>query len=122
MAKEVKVGNVIRVAHTAIDALTDLDPSHYSLFSDSDNILIKEVVRGSGTFTGATIIVTHNLGYIPLFLFYGETVTGSNKYELMSNDSIFANWSTSIDTVKLSSVASTSNVKYKYFIFYDNFT
>ena len=62
----------MRVSLPDYDALTDGTPSHYSIFADTDNVLIKELSKGTisvGAYATGTI--AHNLGYIPDFYCYG---------------------------------------------------
>lgn len=115
---------VIRVALDGYNALTNTDPSRYSLFSDSDNVLIKEKARGSGTIAaGSTATIAHNLGYVPIFLAWGQVGTtryrAINYYELQSGI-----WRAYADTTNLYILNFTGNsyTGYKYYIFYDNVT
>ena len=56
----------IRVSLPGFNAGTDTNIDHYSVYSDSDNILIKEKTRGTvNVANGATGTVAHGLGYIP---------------------------------------------------------
>lgn len=85
--------NVMRVALPGYNALTDTDPSHFSLFTDSDNILIKEKTRSSTTVNASsTVNVPHGLSYIPYVLVYvsegakrifatGNSIVGSYDYQ-----------------------------------------
>ena len=117
------MSNVIRVALPTRDALTDTDPSHFSLFSDSDNVLIKEFDRGADTISGGsgTATIPHNLGYIPFYIVFGEVASG--KFELVSDYTLHHLWKTYATTSNL--IISTNNgsfENYRYYIFYDNFT
>lgn len=118
--------NVIRVTapqYPSADALTDTDPSHYSLFSDQDNVLIKEFERGSGTLgLGSTVTINHNLGYIPFYLVFAQVDT--SKYRLVNRYNIYSEWRVYATTTGLviRNQFSSSFTGYKYYIFYDNFT
>ena len=109
-----------RVSLPGIDALTNTDPKNFSIFADSDNVLIKEFERGSDTVLNQPQI-THNLGYIPFYLIMGEVSSG--RYRIANSQNIQAgSWITYCDNSKiyLDAGASVSD-KYSYFIFYDNF-
>src|SRR3990167_828311 len=108
--------NVIRVALPNIDALTDTDPSHYSLFSDTDNVLIKEFARDSGTITGGsgTATIPHNLGYIPFYIVFGEVASG--KFEFVSDFTLHHPWKSYATTSDL--IISTSNGTFENYKYY----
>lgn len=114
--------NVVRVALPGYNAETDTDPSHFSIYSDTDNVLIKEFSRGAGDVTG-TVSITHNLGYVPFYLAWGQVGTtryrAINYYEIQSGI-----WRAYADTTKLYIINYSSNTYtgYKYYIFYDNVT
>ena len=112
--------NVLRVALPDVNALTDLDPSHFSLFSDTDNVLIKEFSRGSGTLVdGTEVEITHNLGYTPFYLVYGEISAGrfraTNWYSLFSG--VWRAYATTTKLIIRNEFGADGD--YKYYIFYD---
>jgi len=116
--------NVLRVALPGYDALEETDPSRFSLFSDSENVLIKEFARGSGHISyDGTATITHNLGYIPFYLVYGEVAAG--KYRAANWYSLFDGvWRAYADTSKLyiRNNVSTDVSGFQYYLFYDNLT
>lgn len=76
--------NVVRVALPGYNAETDTDLDHFALYTDQDNVLIKEKTRGSISVAGGggTQTITHSLGYVPFWAVYanGEWVYGNNIY------------------------------------------
>ena len=120
------MSNVLRVIAPQFaenNALIDLDPSHYSLFSDSDNILIKEFARGITDLIndGSSQVITHNLGYPPHFLVYSEVSTG--RYRVNNDFNIYSGtWSIDVSTTTLTILnrTGTNSLLARYFIFYDN--
>lgn len=115
--------NVVRVALNGYDALKDTDPSHFSLFTDQDNVLIKEKSRGSGAIaSGNTAVIVHNLGYIPFFLVYCEIST--NRFQAVNTfDPNSGVWRAYADTTNLYvRNVSSSTKRYRFYIFYDNVT
>ena len=115
--------NVIRVAKTGYDALVETDPSRFSLYSDTDNVLIKEFQRGSNTLAlGSTATITHNLGYIPFYMVFTEVDTG--RYRLNNRYNIYSEWRVYATTTGLviTNQYSATFTNYRYYIFYDNFT
>jgi len=119
--------NVLRVIapqYAGNDALTDKDPSHFSLFSDSDNVLIKEFARGNGNIgLNLTATIAHNLGYVPLFIVYAQIADG--RYRISSAfDPLGSGWRAQADSTNLyiRNSYSADFPNYYYYIFYDNFT
>jgi hypothetical protein len=111
----------IRVALPGYNALTDTNPDHFALYSDQDWVLIKEVLRGSGTIgLNSTAEITHSLGYIPFFLVYGEVA--SNEYQASFSYNIYGGWRVYADTTKLyiNNFYSATYTHYRYYIFYDD--
>ena len=111
------MSRVLRVALAGYNAKEDTDPSHYSVFSDSDNILIKEQSRGAGTISGSFIEITHNLGYVPFYLVYGLVASG--VYQWVGDYTLHHTWKCYATTTKLVLFVSGSFKDYKYFIFHD---
>lgn len=111
------MANVLRVALPGYNALTDTDPSHFSLFTDSDNVLIKEYERGTGT---GTTTINHNLGYVPFYLIYGETSAGSGTYRLIGQYTLHDDWRVYANDTDIEIVDSIGGRDFKYFIFYDD--
>lgn len=113
--------NVLRVALPGYNALTDTNTDHFALYTDQDNVLIKEFARGSQTVSASEVQITHNLGYIPLFYVYAHR-----------NHSGFDEWVTPLwpnfsveyyiyaDTTKLYlNNATGTDTILNYYIFYD---
>jgi len=115
------MGMTMRVSLPGYDALTDGTIDHYSIYADSDNILIKEQSRGVATVNwsnGGTI--AHNLGHIPFYLAFCEVSTG--RYKLSTYFNIpAADWKLSVDTANLYIWNSygTAVSKVRYYIFHD---
>ena len=118
---------VIRVALPGYNALTDNDPRHFSLMSDQDNILIKELIRGTTTVDGGdTVSINHNLGYIPVVLVFMEAADGTvgtsgRWFQLHGIDSnwLFGITVTTTDLNIISSYIGSDTKNCKYYIFYD---
>ena len=116
------MGQVIRISLPGYIATNDNDATHYSVFSDSDNVLIKENARGSGTLsTGGSVNINHNLGYIPMFIIYGEVSSG--RYRMVSNYNILGAWWRGYTTTNTLTIENqqSGGTNYRYYIFYDNF-
>lgn len=113
--------NVIRVALSGYNALTDTNIDHYSLYSDSDNVLIKEKARGSGSVDLWNVgEITHSLTYLPFYLAY--TQVSSGRYKISNAyDPIGIGWRVYTDTSKLyfMNYYSSTYKGYRYYIFYD---
>jgi|GEM_PF-5356957 len=61
------MGMTMRVSLPGYDALTDGTIDHYSVYADSDNVLIKEKTRGTINVNSSSQgTINHSLGYIPL--------------------------------------------------------
>lgn len=108
----------MRVSLPGYDCLTDGTIDHYSIYADSDNILIKEQTRGTIVVPGFDGSVAHNLGYIPFYLVYGETSSGN--YQLVNSFNIYADWQVSANTTHLLFSNRGSGSVATYYIFYDN--
>jgi len=123
--------NTIRVALPGYNALTDTNLDHFALYTDQDNVLIKEFARGSVTNIGDGVevisTITHNLGYIPLFLVFvydTQAVYNNNKWKLLAHFSSGASvppYLAIADSTKLYIYNFTAaTISFKYYIFYDN--
>jgi len=112
----------VRISLATYNALTDTDPRHYSLFADQDNVLIKEKARGnSSVVNGATLSVTHSLGYSPDFFVYAETSTAgryrvNNGYDIPG--AAIKSYVNNTYLKVLNQLGATRTIKY--YIFYDN--
>ena len=106
------MGQTVRVSLPTYDALTDSDPRHYSLFADSDNVLLKEKVRGTLSANGT---YTHSSGYIPFYLVFGDM--GGGIYQLCTGWDANSGVPKSRTTIN---ILKTKTKAMKYFIFYDN--
>jgi len=116
------MAQTIRVTKPGYEALTEANLYNYSLYADSDNILIKEQSRGSGNVDlFSTAEITHSLTYIPFFLVYTEVSSG--RYRVSNNfNPVGSGWKSYVDTSKLyiQNDHSSTYKGYKYFIFYDD--
>lgn len=113
------MGQVIRASLPTYNALTDTDPRHYSLFTDSDNVLIKEQSRGTGD-TSSSSEVTHSLGYVPFWMVMGRVSAG--RYRLNNSQDVNGGeWRVYGDSNKIY-LSAGSNTVFRYYIFYDNIT
>lgn len=116
--------NVMNVALPGYNALTDTNLDHFSLYTNEDNVLIKEFTRGSiSVGSGVDQTIPHNLGYVPFFLvFVNETSLGGSSWALVGIGSILSMlYAASADTTNLViSNFGASSRTFKYFIFYDN--
>ena len=111
----------MRVSLPGYDANLESDIDNYSLYTDSDNILIKEKSRGTlGVTDGNNGTISHALGYIPLFLTYGQVATG--RYRLISGfDPIGAGYNCYSGTSNIIVQNRSGNgTVVQYYVFYDN--
>jgi len=112
----------IRISKSGYEALTESNIYNYSLYSDSDNVLIKELSRGSGTVSlHSEATIAHNLSYIPYFLVYAQVSSGRFRVANMF-DPLGSGWRSYVDTINLyiGNEYDSTNTTYKYFIFYDD--
>ncbi len=111
----------MRVSLPGHDALFESDIYNYSIYADSDNILIKENARGSGD-TDDTVNIDHSLGYIPFYLLYTEISPG--RYRVNSFfDVAGGTWRCNAGTTFLNIINGIgSSAGYRYYIFYDQMT
>lgn len=121
------MSKVIRVSLPTYDALTDTNVDHYALYTDQDNILIKEKARGSvNSNYGDRSTIAHGLSYVPACLVWGESATysGSIILQRISNAASFSDmWIASMDSTNLYIDNGMDNSKNAYYyIFYDNIT
>jgi hypothetical protein len=119
------MGMTMRVSLPGYDVTTDGTVSHYSIYADGDNVLIKEKVRGSGNLDSpGDGTVSHNLGYIPFFIVYNETATdGEFTIAQSYSPSGPARWwqvYTGTADLRIANTGGTDDRDYKYFIFYDD--
>jgi hypothetical protein len=115
------MGNTMRVALQSYNAETDTDPRHYSLFTDEDNVLIKEHSRGSAEKdAGQTLTVNHDLGYYPHFCAYAEISSG--RYQVVNGYNLFGAYRSNVDVDNLyiKNVLAGNDFTMRYFIFYDD--
>lgn len=129
------MGNVIRVtipnpSGGYYNALTDPNLDHYSLYTDQDNILIKELVRAKVNFKYSDYPdgyeITHNLGYVPKFLAF---VKDPNNYIFSGSKDCWARIGNANLSIAYGAFATTTKIvlydgtnvatDYIYFIFYD---
>ena len=115
------MGFTIRVSLPGYEATTDGTADHYALYADTDNILIKEERRGVATTAfNAQSTVSHNLGYVPMFLVYSEISTG--RYRINNSfDPVGGGWraySGTGDLIIDNRYGGTGISRY--YVFYDN--
>lgn len=111
--------NVIRVALPNYDAFTDTNPDHFALYSDEDDVLIKEFKRGSATLNASeSLSIPIGFTYIPLFFVYYND--GDGKWKIpytpqfaLVDPIVYADK----DNVYITSAK--DNTEFKYYIFYD---
>ena len=117
------MANVILVALSGYNVLTDTDPDHFALYADQsvDYILIKEKARGSVDIPvgQGTYNIAHGLSYVPFCLAFVETSAGVWRKL----------YSTAIDGTLDSFEINDTNLilhaagkRASYYIFYDNIT
>lgn len=115
---------VLRIALDNTDALKDTDPRNFSIFVDPDvdNVLIKELKRGSSTVAlNSTDTIAHDLNYLPLYFVYAEVA--SNRYRIANSfDPVGSGWRAYVDTDNLyiANIYSSTYTGYQYYIFYDD--
>jgi len=128
--------NVIRVSIPNggggyYNALTDTNLDHFALYTDQDNILVKEHSRGTLSCLGnaypSGYPINHNLGYVPLFLVYAYDYAG---YEgpagnwLQVGDGNLSIWVAAISDANTLTIYPDGNPNqtntFKWYIFYDN--
>ena len=115
------MGMTMRVSLAGFNALTETAIDNYSIYADSDNILIKELQRGTiGVNNGASGTFTHGLGYVPFYLTYATT--GAGTYEIISAfDPVGAGWRSQVGTNNLIITnGSGTNGTVQYYVFYDD--
>lgn len=112
----------MRVSLPGYDALTDGTIDHYSLYADSDNVLIKEERRGTVALAYNSIgTISHNLGYLPFYLVYSEVSPG--RYRINNSfDPVGGGWRAYTGTANLviENRYGTAGTASRYYIFYDN--
>ena len=121
------MSNKIVVAKEGYDALTETDPNN--LRYDSQYDTLKYYKSGSVDLAvsaaDAETSITHNLGYIPLFIVYHNTPSASTRYSMtpfvFEDVSDYGYISAYADTTKIyftihtNSFVATINFKYKIF-------
>ena len=111
----------MRVSTPGNNALTDTVIDHYSIYADSDNVLIKEHSRGTTAVANSTTgTITHNIGYIPFYLVYCEISLG--RYRLSTFHDFFgASWKMSVNdnTLLIRNLHGTAGTNVRYYLFYD---
>lgn len=115
------MAQTMRESKPTFNALTEANIYNYSIYADSDNVLIKEKARGNGDVAlNATATISHDLGYIPFYLVYTEVASG--RYRLNSfYQSLSSGWRVRTTTANLFIFNGGSDTYrgYKYYIFYD---
>ena len=108
----------IRVSTPGNNALTDTNIDHYSVYADSDNVLIKEFIRGTISVAGTSIgSVAHNLGYIPFYACFQDDGTLDSW---CFGAGVVEPYEVSSDTTNIYLTNKFSDAKvFKYYIFHD---
>lgn len=121
------MSNVLRVSLPGYNALTDTNPDHFALYTDEDNVLIKEFTRGSASIaendTTSPYEITHNLGYIPFFIVYVLNPSTNNWQVIPHYLNAFSvpDYAALSDTTKIYITNYTATTTtFKWIIFYDN--
>lgn len=120
------MSNVLRVALPTYNALTDTNIDHFSLYTDDDNVLIKEKARGTVSTSDVTTTIAHNLGYIPDFKAYVDdqfSFLFKGWKLIAAQESAFsiAPFYAEADTTNLYLINNTGgSLDFIYYIFYDN--
>ncbi|MEM5875571.1 MAG: hypothetical protein QXX45_03325 [Candidatus Aenigmatarchaeota archaeon] len=115
------MAQTIRVSLPGYNALTDTNLDHYALYADSDNILIKEYIRGSVSVNSSDYTsISHNLGYLPFTIVFFEITSGVWRKLIGSDEWSGYDTYYSISTSDIKIYNYTGSTKnYKYYIFYD---
>jgi hypothetical protein len=112
------MGMTMRVSLPGYNAGTDTNLDNYALYADTDNVLIKEKVRGTITLgNNANGTVTHNLGYIPFFAVYMGSGSESYSLHASSNYTPFYAYSGTDNLYFWNASGGTRT--FSYYIFYD---
>lgn len=114
----------IKIAYSGVNALTNTNPSNFSLYIDGtdDHILVKEFSRGTQSVnSGATSTTAHNLGYPPLFSSFVEILGG--EYQWNYGYSPYSDYRVYVDTTNYYLVNGGGSSKtFSTFLFYDKVT
>lgn len=111
----------VRVSLPGNDALTETNTDKFALYADADNILIKEERRGTVSLAFNELgTVSHNLGYVPLYLVYSEVSAG--RYRINNSfDPVGGGWRAYSGTANLVIENRYGGTAIsRYFVFYDN--
>ncbi len=116
------MGQTIRVSLPGYNALTDTNVDHFALFADADNVLIKEQSRGTYHVPhNSSQTMSHNLGYIPFVIVFGES--GSTRHMIYGQPTDTINAYIYIDTNSFYIVNNASTDLYgTFYVFYDTQT
>lgn len=113
--------NVIKIAHAGINALTNTDPSKFSLYVDGtiNHILVKEFSRGSQiVLSGNALEVIHNLGYPPMAIVNFQIA--SLDWQVAYGFGLYNPWSVWATTTKLRMINGDVAARtVAYVLFYD---
>lgn len=115
------MANGLKIALPGYNALTDTDPSHFSLFVDGteDHVIIKEKTRNTESVNGSSSEnVAHGLSYPPLAMVYAEVSAG--EFQWANGITIYSSYQTAVTATNL--VLSNSDVSartFTYIIFHD---
>lgn len=119
------MANVIQVALSGNNVLTETDPDKFALFADQsvDYILIKEKVRGTvSVANGGTQNIAHGLSYVPFCLAFAEISAGVWRKLYSTPIDTAGFWFEINDTNLVLRNTSGAEKVFSYYIFYDNIT
>lgn len=118
------MANVVRVALTGYNALTDTNPAHFSLYvgGTTNQTLIKEQSRGTTSVSSSSEgTVTHGIGYYPHAMVATEVDTGEYEWIYNSFGGAFNPYYVYVTTEEIVFGNSDSVTKpFTYVVFYDN--
>lgn len=113
------------ISLSGYNALTDTNPDHFSLYSDEDNVLIKEYLRSTDSIANlGSKVINHNFGYVPFFAgfapLYGYSTT---EYQPIDHNFITATYGaySTQNTLTLSNYSGTTTT-ISSLVFYDEIT
>ena len=105
----------MRVSLPGYNALTDTNIDHYSIYADSDNILIKEKTRGTISVSGFGTI-SHSFNYVPLvYVFFNN----GSQFEYCSSTNGFGEFELYLTTSNIIVRSIPGTRTFDYFIFHD---
>lgn len=79
--------NIERAALPGYNALTDTNPDHFAVYSDQNNVLIKELFASQQNIPEFNILETlsHDLGYVPLSFVFAHLSSADSRWSHVTN-------------------------------------